>query len=153
LDESELLALLLKITLGVYKVGTEQKGNFILGEGWSSQEEWGVWSQDKTATLTLPCGSNQFYGASDKFLLSLRVGTFGKQGIKISGNKNILWEGSIQSNSRYIDFSVPAQICNNVIFTLYIDVSNPTSPQQLGQSNDARKLGLGIYDFQIKSLS
>lgn len=133
-----------------YKLGTsKENGNFILEKGWSKPEEWGVWSQEKTVSLLIPCDETQFFALEDKFMLSMIARSFGKQYIKISGGEGVLWEGSIMGDNNSIIVSVPSVNCVDDVTRLTIKISNPLSPLELGQSSDTRKLGIGLEEFQI----
>ena len=149
LNEQDRHKLALELRPAVYKVGTGRDGNYILGQGWSDLENWGIWSQNKVAGLRIPCDNGQFFSSKDKFILSLKLQPFNKQNLTILGNANVLWQGEIDGQSKNISFDVPARNCIDGISNIEINISNPTSPYQLGQSLDKRKLGVGLLEFQI----
>ncbi len=148
LNDADASNLAVELSSDIYKVGAGANGNFILGSGWSNPEDWGVWSQGSVATFVIPCGTKQRAIFDDGFSLSLKVRPFGKQYLKISGSGDILWQGDVDGSN--VNFDVPAKNCANGLSELTVNISNPTSPFELGVSSDGRKLGVGIIEFQIK---
>lgn len=47
IEEREVSALSVRVPRGIQRVGSAERGNYILGAGWSLPESWGVWSQGK----------------------------------------------------------------------------------------------------------
>lgn len=140
------------IALKKYSSGIAGDGGFILGSHWGQRENWGVWSEGNSVTLNIPCGNEQFFSKNGEFTLSLELQSFSNQKVKIFTKGHTLWQGEILGIPTDLSFSVPTDTCQKEGEVLIsIDISNPISPQELGLSDDSRKLGIGLISFEIKT--
>jgi hypothetical protein len=115
-----------------------------LGSGWSVPENWGVWSLDKKASLTLPLPAS----APKKLVIDTQVFIGGAQ---TSQDVEIWINGAPQAkvtlNKRFgneIEVSLPAAVLNSE--RLKVDFAFPTavSPKTLGIGIDERPLAIGL---------
>jgi len=149
LDKKSSSEILLSFKPGDYLVGQSKNGNQILRSGWSTPEAWGVWSNGNVSKISLPCNASQFYYRQSKINISLHLQPFGNQNISIFRNGLMAYEGSL-SDFKIINFSADVEGCRNSTIDISINISNPKSPFELGQSPDARKLGLGLTKFELR---
>lgn len=134
---------------GEYLVGQSKDGNQILRSGWSTPEAWGVWSDGGVSKFSLPCNPAQFYFNQAKIDIELHLQPFGSQTISINHNGLIVYDGSINELS-IVNFNADVGRCRKNRIDFSVNISNPKSPFELGQSRDARKLGVGLTKFSIK---
>lgn len=134
-----------------YDFNAPIKENLTL-QGLSGVERWGRWSDGKQSKFTftnLP---------SDNLLLEFDVKPF------LSENKTrqevIITDKNQQELTRWIfekgkpfpvtNLSIPSDLVMNGTLELNFYYIAPTSPEELGLSQDKRKLGLGFYGVKIK---
>lgn len=149
LSDGQLDSLKFVVSPGLNKVGTYGNGNYILGAGWSLPEEWGVWSERKRVKILLPCNSSQFYFKHEKIYLTLKLQPFGSQKIKVLQSGDSLLDYELNKLDE-VAFSGLVNGCREKLISFDIEISNPKSPRELGQSSDARKLGVSLIEFTIK---
>lgn len=118
-------------------------------EGLSGEEPWGRWSDANTsATIKF----NFTEPLPNIFTLSLLANAFGPN----QGQESTIRIGK-HSYKLQIYSGQEAQLKVNlqgeISDTIEIIPYNPTSPLELGQSNDSRKLGIGFIKMQIKKIS
>jgi hypothetical protein len=115
-----------------------------LGGGWSVPENWGVWSLDKRASLTLPLPAQ----TPKKLIIDAQAFISGSQ---TSQDVEILVNGVPQVkatlNKRFgneIEVPLPASVLTSEM--LKVDFLFPTavSPKSLGIDIDKRPLGIGL---------
>lgn len=137
----------LTINIGhLYKVGLDQPGNFVLRSGWSGAEAWGVWSEGAQAMLALPCDDTLFN--AKEMYLGFRV--FEKQTLTVKElDGTVLWSGKVAGAATSVKFNTRRENCRNGQYAILLDISDPTSPSDLGPSNDRRKLGIGLSEVMI----
>lgn len=137
-----------QVAPGEYSVGVAGTGNFLLYSGWYGLESWGVWSKNKKASLSFPCKDGQFYSSKSSLDLILSFRSFGQQKISITQGRDSLFEGVLKEP---VDISVQLAVlkCNKNFIRLDINVQNPISPAELGQSNDRRNIGVGLSKITI----
>jgi len=121
-----------------------------LGSGWSVPENWGVWSLDKKASLTLPLPAQM----PKKLIIDAQAFIGGSQS---SQDVEILLNGvpqvKVTLNKRFgneIEVPLPASMLNSE--KLKIDFLFPTavSPKSLGIGIDERPLGIGLVALRYE---
>lgn len=150
LDDIQQSQALLTLNPMTYEIGLSGSGNFALASGWYSPEAWGVWSRKETASLSIPCNSQQYYAKKEKLELILSLRGFGEKRVSMEQNNSIIFQGLI-SAQQDIPLTVTTNSCNSNSITININIENPTSPAELGQSDDSRKLGVGLSSFTLKN--
>ncbi len=145
-NEADRLRLI--VARGANAVGNDAVGNFILGSGWSTPEHWGVWSESKLATLVLPCNEGQYYYGSERIRVSVRLQPFGRQEVEIRQSGATLARHVLDGTGT-VEFYGRVDHCRSNLIEFDIAVSSPRSPLELGQSADARKLGVGLTEFKV----
>lgn len=142
--------LAVQVAAGAHATTDSGDGNVILGQGWSGPEGWGVWSQERHATLVLPCNANAQLQAASRWELGLKLRPFGKQRIIISGPSGILWQGPINQVDQDIRIAVSRQDCRQGQYQFDLAIPDAMSPKQMGLSGDERMLGVGLASFEIR---
>jgi hypothetical protein len=134
------------VPAGRHSIGLEGDGATLLGDGWSSREPWGAWSQEPVATLVLPCVK----GSKATLILYLRP--FQKQVISISTEAGQLWHGPISAIDQPVPLQLDADSCVAGRRNIKLDLPNAVSPAKLGMSADGRILGVGLsaWDLQLR---
>ena len=138
----------LQVLPGVYQVGEQGSGNFILDTGWSVPEHFGVWSDGSMAKLSLPCSSTQYYFDRHAFRIKLIVQPFGIQDISITHQSEVLYQGRLLAETA-IDIELKEIDCANERLELTIYLDSARSPLELGYSNDPRKLGVALIKYEL----
>lgn len=146
IETQELTALAESVSLREYEVGLKKPGNFAIGTGWSSPEEWGMWSNGKAATLILPCEKLATLSPNRALSLVLKLNPFGEQTLDIKQDENTVWAGKI-AEAATISVPLSFKACPSRMTSVHINISNPQSPQELGVSSDGRRLGIGLEKF------
>ncbi len=125
-----------------------------LGKGWSHKESWGIWTDGSSAELRLVLDEPPTDG---EFELFLKIQLFPprKQKIRVSLNGTQIGEISTDLNevrlgteTKEVCFSLDGTLLRKENLVVF-EIEKPTSPQELGNSRDPRKLGLGMLSFQI----
>ena len=149
LSPEQVKQVLLTITDQPYRVGKDDRGRVVLGDGWDVPEGWGVWSVAPVATLNIPCNAAQFIKPDEPFNIALSVQPFGEQTLTIRDDHGVRWQGELKSGGPVLQVTVPAANCRAGLSRLSLQVSNLTSPAERGESGDTRKLGVSFYGFQV----
>lgn len=129
-----------------------QDGVECLREGWSLPESWGVWSDGKTARLSLPL---QGIDIGHPLTLSFACWAFvaaetPQQHVTVSvaDQQVAVWSWALETggdDGQPRVATVPvALLGRKVRLVIDLAISNPTSPVSLGHNADARLLGLGL---------
>jgi hypothetical protein len=124
----------------------------ILAGHWSPREQWGVWSSGRQAIVTFDASS-----LPDGFKVAVRAKLFPPdpslvQKIRVSDENGTLLTiiSNEQPNGEFIvgmqKSPTQSQSCKSLIF----DIDTPTSPQELGISEDRRKLGIGLVSLTFQ---
>jgi hypothetical protein len=145
----------LNIELGeIIKVTGSQK--FSLGEGWSTPESWGTWSDGEKASLEMQIDSRYPNGLT----LSLDSSTLlsaSHQSLRVDVLANEIKVGvinySLADNRRIRSFAIPPQALETNPGTLQIvfAIHGAVSPKSLGLSNDPRQLGIGLVSIELSA--
>jgi len=123
----------------------------LLVTGWSSAENWGIWTDGPFATLRLPVS-----GHRGTWKANITFTAFGKQGTEVTVNVDddsaslcTMWSVAAQQ-------VVQKQLHVESRFTdviLQFSLPNAMSPFQLGVSTDRRLLGIGLISLELHRLS
>jgi phosphoglycerol transferase len=125
--------------------------HWIIKNGWSYVEEWGVWSDGHTAEIAFSIAVEE---ASDLelvlYLMTFPDPTF----VNIYFNE-INKEELILPRDNYeliIPFSMSELIDDDGIFyaTIRIEIENPQSPASIMHSTDTRDLGVGLMGIRVR---
>ena len=125
------------------------------GAGWSTPEEWGTWTNGKSALLNLTLES------APKSSLALTLNSYAfldpnlqTQDVTILANKVVI--GRIHftnsSNSGIRQFKIPLAVIltNKESLSIEFVVAKPIAPSSLGSSGDIRELGMGLISIKLK---
>jgi hypothetical protein len=125
----------------------------ILVSGWSTRENWGVWSDGPEARLTLD--SKPGLLNTEDLLLIFRVSAFvsprhPRQLVDVLVNDSPLALWTFESGGATLERRVripPAVVEFPLIVTFRLH--NPVSPAELGGSADSRRLGIGLISLHV----
>lgn len=149
LTDEEYGSMLMKIHAGNYSVGTGGTGNFALYSGWYELEPWGVWSKKSKASLAVPCKEHQFYEGKETLGIVLGLHGYGAQKISITQRQgDELFQGVIGA-PQDVTVNVDLSRCSKGVLRLDLNIDNPVSPAERGESGDERKLGVGLSKITI----
>lgn len=123
-----------------------------LRQGWSRPENWGVWSQEATASLELPLTK----APSSDLMLNLTTGAFVPDN-RPAEQVDVLLNGTAIAKLNFTSMAKQHQTLRlpvNVIgeqttMNLLFRPSAPVSPHELGLSGDGRKLGVSLTELQL----
>lgn len=133
--------------------GSESLGAALLSTGWLGPEEWGVWSGEGQAALSLP---TSIAGAS---VTSLKIDfvafappgfsqelVFTVDGVELDRTVVAPVEGTLIPAGA-ITLQLPSEASDapkRQLLVLEIGISNPISPEDAGVGPDSRRLGIGL---------
>lgn len=144
LDPADAAKLARVVPMGRHDVGVGGDGGTLLGDGWSGQDQWGLWSEQPVATLVLPCTP------TEQSTLTLYLRPFRKQAITVSSGGRELWHGSIAGDDQAVPLQLGLEGCIDRRRIIKIDIPDAVSPLKLGLSTDGRMLGVGLSHWELK---
>jgi hypothetical protein len=124
-------------------------------QGWSHPEKWGTWSQGEESVVGFHLNDSPPIGL-DEFVLDLDLQAFvtpeKNQSFQLSLNGLPLGEQTITwpARNRHLKLQVPANALREGLNTLAFHIDNPRSPKELGVSNDARPIAVGLRKLAIR---
>ncbi|HEY0064989.1 MAG TPA: hypothetical protein VGC21_22920 [Telluria sp.] len=149
MPDSAAAALLLTVPKGEHRVGSDGPRASILGDGWSVPEPWGIWSQQKSASLVIPCNQAQYFHGAPQFTLTLQLRPFQQQKIQVTTASGVVWEGAINQTDQRVAVPLKPADCRRGRALVTLELPNAVSPMQLGMSGDARMLAVGLSAYEI----
>lgn len=127
-----------------------KNGIAYLGDGWSVPEPWGTWSLGESASIILPTTTSSIESISieAKALISEVLPA---QRIEIFVNDIPTQTLVLTSQSSKFGIPIPREIRSSSAGWLKIDFRflDATRPKDIGMSNDARALALGLISASI----
>ena len=115
-----------------------------LGGGWSVPENWGVWSLDKKASLTLPLPAQ----TPKKLIIDAQAfigGSQTSQDVEILVNEVPQVKATLDKRfGNEIEVPLPASVLNSEKLKLDFLFLTAVSPKSLGIGIDERPLGIGL---------
>jgi hypothetical protein len=115
-----------------------------LGSGWSVPENWGVWSLDKKATITLPLPAV----APKKLMIDAQAFIGGTQTSQlVDMSINGVPQAQVILNKRFdnqIEIPLNPAIVNSRLLKLELQFPTAISPKALGIGIDERPLAIGL---------
>ncbi|WP_295917689.1 hypothetical protein [uncultured Xanthomonas sp.] len=134
------------------RVGPDELRAF-LGEGWSSNEPWGVWSLGERSSLRLKVKQRVAKG-SHLILQANGLWHSDRQAMTVSARVNGgPWQTrtltASESQPATIAIQLPALIAG-ANFEVELRYDKPASPASLGLSSDGRELGIGLVSLSLQ---
>jgi len=126
----------------------------LLGDGWFAPEPWGVWSDGtRKAKIVLPININQkddieVYISFHAFVTK----EFPQKMVSIFINSNLADYVTFRYGQDYYNwrYHLPhTEIMNRKELKLSFKIDNPISPNEIGLSEDKRKLGIGLRNIRL----
>ena len=119
--------------------------------GWSGQEENYRWTDNSQASMLFHIQDRERGG---DLLLRLRAsaylgGGLSHQSVEVFANeeKVATWE---MADLDWYEAVIPSRLMQNDTLDIVFNISNPTSPSEVGQSGDTRKLGIAARELIIE---
>lgn len=134
-----------------YSLRAGGDGGVVLRKGWSSRENWGVWTEGRRAELVFPCGTDAESNGQEDLQFSLVGFTHANRpttALTIFARDVRLWSGEVNDAISDIRISVPQAACSNGQVFITLLVGNPESPMKAKLSPDSRELGVGFVAFK-----
>ena len=125
-------------------------GDRYKGTGWSKTEEKFTWSEGTSAKLNLPIAAT-----NDPVTLKMRIAAlinppelpFQPVEVSVNGQKIADWE---VGNTAEFSAVIPTEMSKlGGVLAVTIKTPKATSPKALGQSADARVLGICCFDLEL----
>ena len=123
-----------------------------LERGWSTLEDWGVWSNDHASTLTFPV-TNELRGVAftmNAFLTS--VTPVQRIGVSFNGIPVGVFQLS-KASDNLLEIELPAavrdSIAENGALTVRFDLKSAIIPRDLGLGSDDRMLAIGLKTIAL----
>jgi hypothetical protein len=127
----------------------------VLKSGWSSPEEWGVWSQEDNATIEF--NISKTFLRSQSIILTLRswkIDSPKSRNMEVVVNEKKFASMEINKIGANYQMKIPNLFLSSLPIsnklTIKFSFKNLVSPSELNLGMDRRKLGIGLY--QIRSL-
>lgn len=125
-------------------------GKYFLIDGWSSPEDWGVWSNGKKSELNLPIRGNETIRE-----IIIRHKKFGpsfpnQQGLEILINGVNQTGFQFNNDSELIRIPFIRNDPFKEEIKLEFRYSNAKSPQELGISQDDRRIAIGLISIELR---
>jgi len=125
-----------------------------LTRGWSSPEDWGIWSDGPQATIELPLPEKHATSISieAKWLLGP---THPKQDVEVLIDGDLAAKITLTADSPNVfEVRIPDAVfkrgLSNKFLTLEFHFPDAASPKDLGLNNDTRKLALGLISITVQ---
>jgi hypothetical protein len=135
--------------------GVDGNGVAYLGDGWSQPEAWGVWSEGRSAELTVPVDTR----AQGQLRLALQLGAFVGSGSEqhvscsLNGAQVAAWQFLAGEEPTWHEVLVPAAALEvartSQHLTVRFQIESPASPRALGLNEDTRELGLALHRLRL----
>jgi hypothetical protein len=130
-----------------YKLGEtiELKGkrSNYQAKGWSRPEEWGTWTEGESAALVMGVNSKK------DLLLHINIAwVFNNNPVDIFVNDKFIDSFIFDAGDNVIN--IPKEYYPNKQLNIVFEIKDLKSPKDLGQSEDTRKIGMGIISFYIE---
>lgn len=137
------------VASAVRRNGTGEK---YLVTGWSQPEPNGVWSDGSTALIGIHLSPSRLPLILDLALQAFPSGIRQSQivSVEVDGAKAQKWEVMAGAATPY-SVDVPESLSTSGgTLMVRLDIANPISPEQLGQSSDQRRLGVFLSELELK---
>lgn len=153
---TELPCGLVPITINYTKMlSSAQPFDLILGGDWSVRESWGVWSEGTRGSVIFDASS-----LPENYTIAIEANVFPPgpvpmQQIQVfDGDRNLLATISNEQPIRNVVVSMKQSRSQRGPFrSLNFEIGNPTSPHDLGISEDIRKIGIGLISLTFQARS
>lgn len=126
------------------------KGLPILLAGWSSPEDWGIWTKSFEAGLLVPYVDHH----KKHLVLNVRALISAKHPLQ---KVSVLLDGVFQKTfeltkgeGNLLKIDLAALPTSSKHFVVELKIHNPVSPNELGLGEDARKLGVGLVSAKFE---
>ena len=121
-----------------------------LFEGWSTPENWGIWSNGSTAIMKLPLPR----ATAKELVISMKAfvsKNHPQQQVSIFMNDMLTKKLTLNADKyQLVELDIPRSVAEQGLLTLRFEMNHPISPEELGISQDKRKLGIGISSVVYK---
>ena len=122
-------------------------------DGYSAAEKVGTWTDGKKATLRLhpPAPSGDILLEAELEPM-VDPKSFSEQRVKVCVNDKQIGEWRVPPGIRHYKARIPKEyVAREEILALQFNISNPTSPSNLGTSTDKRRLGISVASVRLSN--
>jgi hypothetical protein len=128
-------------------------------KGWSGQENWGTWTDGSKASLKLPFAVAVLPAGQD-LQLTIEANAFGnpkhpRQTVRVIVNDEDMGDFSLEAanDPQTLAVKIPrGTAAKQNPIAVVLDLIDAVSPEELGFSQDPRKLGLGVRGMMLKTV-
>jgi hypothetical protein len=132
------------------------EGNLYASNGWSNPEEWGRWTQGHEASLAIPIDTLTL-DSDEKLTLSAEIQAFVSENhphqhfvLEVNGTQILSDSFHLGEKRKQILAAIPSKVASQVSpLIIKFILQNPTSPAEVGISEDKRALGIGLRHLRI----
>src|SRR5262249_38588007 len=118
-----------------------------VGSGWSLEDELGTWSDGAEATVRFKL-DRSYHTPMELVVQALPFvpGERPEQHVAVLANDQQIANWTFRNGDSWTELraEIPAEIVRSEELKLVFRISNPVSPNSIGLSDDARKLGLMV---------
>ncbi|WP_211260292.1 hypothetical protein [Xenophilus azovorans] len=142
-----------------YRLSAGRAERSWLGAGWHQPEHWGVWSEDHQAILLIPLAVEAVDATASGLEFRLRGRLYRPPGgstapkAQVFVNDRSCRERVHDEATGLLEWSVDwdADLIRGPLLFVRVEVSGATSPAAAGESQDERRLGLGLETVDLVS--
>ena len=129
--------------------GSSAKGVHYLQVGWSAPEDWGTWSDSRSATILLPTSPAQVDSVAIDFAAAVSP-SHPVQRVEIFVNGFQAFSGSIKESGT-LEFKIPDAAKSDAFKGIKMEFRLPdaASPKEMGTGEDTRTLALGLQAITL----
>ena len=130
--------------------GSSAKGVHYLQAGWSAPEDWGTWSDSRSATVFLKASPAQVDSVAIDFAAAVSP-SHPVQRVEILVNGSQAFSGSISERFGTLEFKIPEAAKSDSFkgITMEFRLPDAASPKEMGTGEDARTLALGLQAITL----
>ena len=130
--------------------GSSAKGVHYLQAGWSAPEDWGTWSDSRSATVFLKASPAQVDSVAIDFAAAVSP-SHPVQRVEILVNGSQAFSGSISERFGTLEFKIPEAAKSDSFkgITMEFRLPDAASPKEMGTGEDARTLALGLRTITL----
>jgi len=127
--------------------GVQQVKGILFVDGWHQQENWGCWTAEQSSVVIV---NKPSYDDND-LIMELQTST-SPHNVTVSADNIIIARFLVAERETFI-CKLPDALKNKKDITITLFTGEELkSPKELGQSEDSRKLGIGISKIALKNI-
>jgi len=143
----------------VYAIGDiltcrkESNASKYMTEGWSSQEKECTWTDGSEASMFFDVLDAQNKRLQLKMKGSAFLGgILPFQSVEVYANEHKIADWKVRNAEASFEAAIAPEIVNEGLLQIKFLISDPTSPKDVMQSEDGRKLGIAVKELVISEM-